>query len=90
VERTISLTCAAAITLWVMTFGFVISGTVMGLVIGEANHLVIALMAQGLALSAAAATMTIRLMLRRQYRLLRDAFQLGQDSAGGASMRRVR
>lgn len=90
VERTVSVTCVAAIGLWVTTFVLIFTGAVVGLVSGNEHGWVIAaLMAHGLALSAAAATMSIRLMIRKQNYMLQNAFELGQDSRGG-SVRSVR
>lgn len=84
VERTISVTCVAAIGLWVTTFLLIFAGAVVGLVSGNEHGWVIAaLMASGLGLSAAAATASIRLMIRRQNRLLTDAFEFGREARGG-------
>ena len=88
-EKQVSLTCVAAIGLWTATFLFILSGTVVGFVTGDEHmHVILALMAHGLACSAAAATVSIRLMFKRQNKLLRDAFELGRDSA--PPVRRVR
>lgn len=88
VERTISITCVAAIGLWGTTFVLILAGSIIGLVSGNEHGWAIAgLMAHGLACSAAAATMSIRLMIRKQNHLLRDAFNLGQDAARVRSVR---
>lgn len=82
VERTVSVTCVAAIGLWVTTFVLILAGSIVGLVSGnEHGWAIAALMAHGLAFSAAAATMSIRLMIRKQNHLLRDAFELGRDAS---------
>lgn len=84
-EKQLSITCVAAIALWVATFTFILTGTVVGLATGhDYIPVVLSLMAHGLALGAAAATVTMRQMLKSQYGLLRTAFELGQDSAGGS------
>jgi hypothetical protein len=80
----------AAVSLWALTFVLIFAGTVVALV----NHdrylaIVLALMAHGLACSAAAATVSIRYMLKKQYRLIRAAFELGRD-AGPTSVRSMR
>jgi hypothetical protein len=61
VERQVSVTCVVAITLWMTSFGLILAGSVLGLTTG-ADHLpiVLALMSHGLALSAAAASVTVR------------------------------
>lgn len=88
-EKQISVTCVAAIVLWVATVVFIFGGTVVGLVMGhEQMPVVVSLMAHGLVLSAGAATLTIRYMLREQNQMMRDVFALGRDSAG-ASVRRL-
>lgn len=82
VEKTISLSCVAATGLWCLTFLLIFAGSVTGLVSGNDHGWVIAaLMAHGLAFSAAAATMSIRLMIRKQNHLLREAFELGRDAS---------
>lgn len=89
-DRTISLSCVAAIAMWVGAVVLIGSGTIVALV----NHqdylaAVLALMAHGLVLSAGAATMSIRYMFKRQNHFLRSAFELGRD-AGPAPVRSVR
>lgn len=91
-ERTVSVTCVAAVSLWVLTFLMILSGTVVAFTDHD-RYLAasLALMAHGLALSAAAATVSIRYMLKKQERFLRDAFNLGRESATTAgSVRSVR
>lgn len=89
-EKTVSLTCVAAICLWGLTFVLIFSGSALGVATGDDHMpLVLTLMAHGLACSAAAATMSIRLMLRRQTRMLRDVFELGRDAGSGPPVRRV-
>lgn len=91
VERTVSVTCVAAIGLWVATFVLILAGAIVGLVSGNEHGWAIgALMATGLALSAAAATVSIRLMIRKQNHMLRSAFELGRDSQGAGAVRSVR
>ena len=82
-EKVVTLTCVAAIALWSLTFVFVASGTVVGLLYrGDHVHpVVMMLMSYGLVCSAGAATVSIRLMFKRQNRLLRSAFELGRDAA---------
>ena len=89
-EKTVSVTCVAAISLWGLTFVLIFTGTVVALVDHD-EYLAIALafLAHGLACSAGAATVSIRYMLKKQYRLMRSAFELGRD-AGGSQVRSVR
>ena len=90
-ERSVSLTCVAAWGLWVGTFLLILASTVVGLV-AHNDHLPVSLslMAHGLACSAAAATVSIKSMLRNHDRLLRSAFDLGRDSsASGGAVRRM-
>lgn len=89
-ERTVSLTCVAAIGMWALTFVLIFSGSTLA-VVSEGRHLaiVLTLMAHGLACSAAAATFSIRTMFRKQNRLVREVFELGRDS-GEAAVRRMR
>ena len=84
VERTVSLTCVAAIGLWVLTLVLIFTGSLVAIVSdGGQLPTAIALLAHGLASSAAAATMSIRMMIRKQNNLLRDAFRLGEDRGAG-------
>lgn len=89
-DRTVSLSCIAAVVLWVMTFALILTGTIVALV-DHRNYLAFALafMAHGLACSAAAATVSIRYMFKKQTRALRGVFDLGRD-AGPASVRSMR
>lgn len=89
-EREVNLTCVLAWVMWVSTFALIGIGAVVGIAAGgDAQHVATPLMTFGLAMSAAAATVTIQAMLRKQNGLLRDAFALGRDS-GQSEVRRVR
>lgn len=81
-ERVVTLNCVAAIALWALTFVFIISGTVLGLVSPDEDMhpVVMMLMAYGLVCAAGGATVSIRQMFKRQNKLLKAAFELGQDS----------
>lgn len=82
-EKTVSVTCVAAIGLWALTWVLISAGTIVALVDhDEYLAVVLSLMAHGLACSAAAATVSIRFMLKKQYRLMRSAFELGRDASG--------
>lgn len=88
-ERQITVVYVVATILWVSTFVLIAAGGVAGMMWGsDGFHMANVLMCSGLALSAAAATVSIRAMLCRQNRLLREAFEYGRDSSG--SVRRVR
>lgn len=89
-DRTVSVACVAAIATWGATFMLILSGTIVALV-DHQDYLavVLGLMAHGLALSAAAATLSIRYMFKKQNRFLRSAFELGRD-AGPAQVRSMR
>lgn len=89
-DRTVSLSCIAAVALWVVTFALIFTGTVVAIV----DHrdllpFALAFMAHGLACSAAAATVSIRYMFKKQNRFMRQAFDLGRD-AGPVSVRSMR
>lgn len=86
-ERDVNLVCVAATVLWIGTFALIATGALVGMV--ASWHAANVLMCFGLALSAAAATVTIKAMLSQQNRLLRDAFDLGKD-AGQAGLRQIR
>ena len=89
-DKTVSVTCVAAIGLWSLTWVLIFAGTIVALVDhDEYLAVVLSLMSHGLACSAAAATVSIRYMLKKQYRLMRSAFELGRD-AGGAPVRSMR
>lgn len=79
-ERDVSLGTVISIGLWGLSFCFILAGTLVGI---EADNLAvcIALCAHGLALSAAAATATVRGYFAMQNKLLRGAFELGKSSA---------
>lgn len=81
-ERQVSVWCVAAIGLWVTTVLFILSGTLTALNHTEGTGLAVALalMAHGLACSAAAATVTIRNMFTRQNRLITSAYDLGREA----------
>lgn len=83
-ERTISIGTVAAVTLWVLTLIFVLLGTAFAFSVGHKTQglaAALTLMTTGLSCSAAAATATIRCMLHAQNRLMREAFQLGQEAS---------
>lgn len=89
-EKTVSITCIAAVSLWGLSFALVLAGTVVALIDHDAYlAAVLALMAHGLVCSAAAATVSIRFMFKKQARFLRSAFDLGRD-AGPAPVRSMR
>ena len=77
-DKTVSVAHIAAVAAWIATVGFILTGTLVGLSTG---HVIIAfsLMAHGLAMSAAAATVTIRCMMRTQNRLITNAFHVSND-----------
>lgn len=89
-DRTVSLSCVAAIALWSTTVLFLLAGLALGVILeGEAGLLAAGtLMAHGLACSAAAATVSIRNLLKRYTRKFQDAFDLGHE-AGLRSFRRI-
>ena len=91
-DRTISINCLAAFGLWGLTVVLIFAGTVVALVGDSTEYLAVAigLMAHGLACSAAAATVSIRYMFKKQARFMRSAFELGRDAAGPVSVRSMR
>ncbi|WP_163168071.1 hypothetical protein [Arthrobacter sp. Alg241-R88] len=92
-DRTISITCLAAYGLWALAFLLIFAGTAAAVVGGPTDYLAIALglMAHGLAISAAAATVSIRYMFKKQARFMRSAFELGRDASPGPhSVRQMR
>ena len=72
-DRSVSLGCVAAYAMWVTTVGLLLMGTVHG-------SGIVAMW--GLAMSAGAATATIRSYFVNHNRMMRNAFDLGRDSAG--------
>lgn len=84
-ERQVSVGCIVAGVMWSLTVLLILAGTITAMVADQHSGFAVAigLMAHGLACSAAAATVTIRNMLRRQSKLLRDAFQLGKEAGSG-------
>lgn len=79
-ERTVDLGSVVAIGLWGLTFCFLLVGTVVGIAVDNLAVCIV-LCSHGLALSAAAATATVRCFFVTQNRLLRAAFELGKSSA---------
>ena len=83
-ERQVSMGCIASIVAWLITFAFILSGTVVAIAGGPDGRsitIALGLLAHGLAISAGAATVTIRAMLRSHMRLMHDAFELGRDTS---------
>lgn len=89
-DRSVSLTTVAATALWSSTFLLILAGTLVGLSGGDRHSIMLALIAHGLAMSAGAATVSIRQMFKRQNSLLRDAFEMGRDSQGTSQVRAMR
>lgn len=90
-EKQVSVTCVVAIGMWVAASVFVFGGTVLALWAGERFMAsAIALMAQGLGLSAAAATVTVRQMFKTQNLMMREVFLLGRESTGNPPVRSMR
>lgn len=86
-DRQVSLGTVSAVTCWLATWLLLTIGTVVGLA-GDGERIFAGevLLAHGLAMSAVAATVTVRAMLRNHGRLMQDAFSLGREAG---SVRRL-
>lgn len=79
-EKHITLGCLAAYGLWSLSLALLVTGTVVGLLTKD-ETLAMVIMAHALVCSAAAATATIRRFFVYQNKMVRNAFELGRDSA---------
>lgn len=79
--RQVPLCRLAEVALWGLVALLLATGTVVGIAVGtDWFPAVAALMAHGLALSAAAATVSIRNRITRQEAQMRDVFLMGRES----------
>lgn len=87
--RQVGLGTLCAVLLWMGTFACVLTGTVaaLGADGSDGFGVAIAFAAHGLALSAAAATVTICNAIGDQTRKNREAFLMGRDIAGESARR---
>ncbi|MGZ4518929.1 MAG: hypothetical protein ACXVXP_00355 [Mycobacteriaceae bacterium] len=81
----VDLSRVVAYTLWVVTFLFILSGTLVAVATDDLG-VALVLVGHGLACSAAAATATIRDLMFQQNRLLSEFFELGREAAGVRQM----
>lgn len=82
-DRQISLGCVIAVTLWVVAVLCALSGTVAAFATNSNDYApALALMVHALLLAAGAATWTVRMFFRQQNRLLRLAWELGNEGRG--------
>lgn len=89
-DRTVPVMCVVSAVLWTLTMVLIFAGTVTAVASESERGFAVSMsvMAHGLACSAAAATVTIRNMLKSQNRMLEDAFALGRDHAATPMRRR--
>jgi hypothetical protein len=80
--------------MWIVTFLFILGGTIVGLVFADDGRrglaVSMALLTHGLVAAIAGATITIRNLLDRQNYLLRQAFALGRDVGSTERVRHLR
>lgn len=91
-DREVSMGCVMSVTCWAGALLAMLTGTILLIVAPSLDSnlaaAALAVIAHALALTAVAATVTVRQMFKQQNRLLRDAFDMGRDVAsrriGGA------
>lgn len=90
-SKQVEVGCVVAAGMWGATAALILVGTIVGSIQGTVTPAVIGLCSTALALSAGAATATIRTYFVRMDRKVNQFFELGRDYGAGSvrSMRRT-